>query len=198
MDISTNLFINKEDIKDLANIIGCDQKDLPAALSPFASAAIKELATMILGQKVFNRGSDIIEYRLFLLIQTVFDNKIPDEADVCKFFQTTTTASRSLIRAVMSKYQYELKTAIEKTLIALLENVELLDDGHTYFVSVHNLNLVDELNNELAEIDTNLPPVKKKRGSVSAYELKPSSYTRLCEQFGVELETEDEEEETDE
>jgi hypothetical protein len=50
---------------------------------------------------------------------------------------------------------------------------------------VHSLNLVDELNRKLAEIDSALPAVQKKQGSVSTYELQPSSYERLCKYFGL-------------
>jgi len=85
----------------------------------------------------------------------------------------------------MSKYQYQLKTAIETTIKTLLQNVEVNNSENTFIVSVHNRNLVEELNKELAEIDTNLPPVSKKRGSVSTFELKPSSYNRLCNRFGI-------------
>jgi len=40
------------------------------------------------------------EYRLLLLIQKVFGNRIPDEAEVSRFFQSTTSESRALPRAV--------------------------------------------------------------------------------------------------
>lgn len=66
---------------------------------------------MFIGQRVFTRGRDIQEYRLFLLIRGPFGNTIPDDQMVCDLFQTT-TQSRALVRSVMSKYQYELSQAI--------------------------------------------------------------------------------------
>lgn len=185
MKISTEIDLNNEEQQELANILGCKKTELSTKLSPFANAAIQEIISMFLGQKVFNRGSDILEYRLYLLIIHAFNGRIPDEQEVCRLFQSTLTSSRSLIRAVMSKYQYQLRNAIDDTVKSLLGNVEENEDGNSFIVSVHNLNLVDELNSELAEIDTNLPPVQKKRGSVSTYEIMPSSYTRLCERYGI-------------
>jgi len=185
MEITTNLEINNENHKELCKILECDKKKLPNKLSKYSSAALMEMVSMILGQKVFNRGSDILEYRLFLLIVYAFDGFIPSEQDVCKLFQTTITSSRSLIRAVMSKYQYQLRDVLENSLKKLISSVSKSEDGDEYIVSMHNLNLVDELNKDLAEIDTNLPPVKKKRGSVSNYVIFPSSYIRLCEKFGI-------------
>ena len=185
MEIKSILNLSSEEEEELAKILTCQKAELSNSLSPFSSAALEEMVSMFLGQKVFNRGTDLLEYRLFLLIIHAFDGKIPDEQEVSKLFQTTTTGSRSLIRAVMSKYQYQLKTTIENSLKNLLVNVTISEEKDSYTVSIHNLNLVDELNLILSEKDTNLPPVQKKRGSVSTYEILPSSYLKLCEYFNV-------------
>jgi hypothetical protein len=184
MEVLSNLDLTQDDQSELAKIIGCDAAELPNRLGPYASAALKEHVTMFLGQKVFTRGSDLLEYRLLLLIQHAFGGRIPDEQKVCNLFQTTSSGSRSLIRSVMSKYQYQLKDAIENTAKQLLDSAEL-NGQDSVTVAVHNINLVEELNRELAEIDTSLPPVQKKRGCVSTYELQPSSYDALCKQLGV-------------
>jgi hypothetical protein len=143
------------------------------------------MVSMILGQKVFTRGSDLLEYRLLLLIQHAFNGRIPDEQKVCNLFQTTTSGSRSLIRAVMSKYQYQLKAPIEETLKLLIDSAKVAKGNSSLTIAVHSLNLVDELNRKLAEIDSALPAVQKKQGSVSTYELQPSSYEKLCQYFGL-------------
>jgi len=186
MQINVKLNLSEEDQGELRKIIGRTDSELDESLAPFASAAVEELITMFLGKRVFSRGSDILEYRLYLLIKHAFSFRIPNEQDVCRLFQTTSTGSRSLIRAVMSKYQYLLKDAIDGTLIDCLNKAEVTEGNESVTVAIHNANLVDELNRELAEIDSSLPPVQKKRGSVSTYELKPSAYTKLCERFDVE------------
>lgn len=186
MEVTTTLDLSEEDQEELVHILNCDGVDLAEALTPYASAAVEELVTMFLGQKVFSRGSDIREYRLYLLIKHAFSHRIPNEQDVCRLFQSTSSGSRSLIRAVMSKYQYLLKEAIDDTLKDCLNAVEVDEGGHSLTIAIFNLNLVEELNSVLGEIDSSLPPVQKKRGSVSTYEIKPSSYKKLCERFGLE------------
>jgi hypothetical protein len=185
MDIIAKLDLASADQKELARILSCKEGDLPKVLISYAGAATEEMVTMILGQRVFTRGSDLLEYRLLLLIKHAFGGKIPDEQEICRLFQMTATASRALIRAVMSKFQYLLKSEIEGTLKSLISEANVEKEGNVVSVSVHNLNLVDELNRELAEADTNLPPVQKKRGSVSTYVLQPSAYLRLCTRFGI-------------
>jgi len=140
---------------------------------------------MFQGKKVFSRGSDIREYRLYLLVKHAFSSRIPSEQRVCRLFQCTSSESRSLIRAVMSKYQYLLKDAIFDTLKDLMDTSELAEDGESLTIAISNQNLVDELNRKLAEIDPSYPPVKKKPNSVSTYEVKPSSYGELCKYFHI-------------
>ncbi|MCK5117434.1 MAG: hypothetical protein KAR44_12610 [Candidatus Aegiribacteria sp.] len=194
MDIKTTLRLNTNEKRELARILNCDQEELPTELEPYAEAALEEFVSMFLGQRVFTRGSDLLEYRLYLLMHHAFGAMLPDEQTVCKLFQVTATASRSLIRAVMSKYQYSLKAEIDETLRVLLDSAQPSDTGDLVAVAVHNLNLVDELNRELAEIDTDLPSIRKRKGSVSTYVIQPSSYLRLCERFSVAKKLEDEDE----
>lgn len=185
MEVKANLELDKGEKAELLKILGCNEEQLPAKLSSFGSAALEEMVSMMLGQKFFSRGSDILEYRLFLLMVYAFQGTIPDEQDVCRLFQLSASGARSLIRAVMSKYQYQLKDIIEKSMTSLVQEVVPSKDDNCFMVSVHSLNLVDQLNSELAAIDTNLPPVEKKRGSVSTYRILPSSYEKLCKRFKV-------------
>ena len=116
MKLKVEVTLTKGEAKQLAEIIGAEQAQVDEKFSPFARAAINEYARMFLGQKVLFRGSDIREFRLFLLIREAFKNQIPDEQRVCDLFQCSTTQARSLIRAVMSKYQYSLSNAIDSSL----------------------------------------------------------------------------------
>ena len=188
MDVTATINISEQDQEELAQILGCDRANLEEELQKYASAAIQEYVSMFLGQKVFKRGTDILEYRLFLLIEEAFENKVPDEQDVCKLFQSTSTEARSLIRSVISKYQYQLKTALDRTIKAILNNATRENEHNPYTVTINSPNVVEELNRQLASIDGSLTPVTKKRGSVSIYEIKPSSYARLCEKFEVNVE----------
>ena len=156
MDLTAQFDLTNEERSELAKILECKSNELAKTLAPYAAAATKEIVSMILGQKVFTRGSDLLEYRLLLLIQHAFSGRIPDEQKVCNLFQTTTSGSRSLIRAVMSKYQYQLKLPIEETLKLLINSAKVVKGNSSLTIAVHSLNLVDELNRKLTEIDSAL------------------------------------------
>jgi len=185
MDITTTLRLNPAEKKQLAGILHCQPSELSEKLGSYSNAAALEYIQMFLGQKVFTRGSDIREFRLFLLIRHAFNNTIPDEQTVCGLFQCTSSQSRSLIRSVMSKYQYELYDAITSTLTTTLQNATVDGDGEGVVITIINENVVEALNRELASLDGTLPQVVKKKGTVSTWELRESSYLTLCTHFRI-------------
>lgn len=168
------------DEAELANIIGCEVQELNEKINAFGKASILEYLAMIQGVKVFKRGSDILEYRLFLLVDHVFEGKIPDEQVISKLFQTTATESRGYLRSIISKYQYQLKSAIDRTIKDILSNAEAQAIVGPYNITLNSINVIEELNKKLSTIDGTLTSVTKKRGSVSTYEVTKSSYEALC------------------
>lgn len=177
--------IDIEDEIELASIIGCGNDELSTKVSSFGKASIIEYLEMIQGVKVFKRGSDILEYRLFLLVNHVFDGKIPDEQVISKLFQATATESRGYLRSIISKYQYQLKSAIDDTIKEILSNAEAQSISGPYNITLNSMNVIEELNKKLTAIDGTLAPVSKKRGSVSTYEVTKSSYEKLCQSLEV-------------
>lgn len=184
-DVKATLSLTQEDEAELARILGCKPAELSAVLGPYASAALVEYMMMFLGQKVFTRGSDIREYRLLLLIQQVLGNRIPDEALVSRLFQTTTSESRALLRAVMSKYQSQSHGAAEQSIRLVLSGAKGDAQGGPWLITVDNTIIVEHLNRALAETDGTLEKVARHGISVSTYEVTPASYIALCKIFDV-------------
>ena len=177
--------LSRDDRKQLATILGCTTAELNRRLKAYQEAATEEYISMILGSKVFSRGQDILEWRLNLLIKHVFGGRLPSEQVISAHFQTSTTQSRALLRAVMSKYQYELHDGIRATLKGLIEKAKKAEDADTWLVTVDSENLVDALNRELASVNGALPHVGKLRGTVATYAIPASSYAALTQRFSA-------------
>lgn len=181
-----NFELSEEDERLLRNILGVidPHRSFEEILSDFGKASFEEYYRMFLGQKVFTRGSDFQEYRLFLIIKRALENDIANEELVSNLFQLTASQSRSLIRSVLSKYQYELHDAINNSLIKVLQNAEEVqsNSGRTseYTIDVRNKSIVSELNQLLGNIDGNLPQITQKKGTYSKYIVSVSSYSALC------------------
>lgn len=184
-EVKANLNLTPEDEVELSRVLGCKPAELSAALAPYSSAALLEYVMMFLGQKVFTRGSDIREYRLLLLIQQVLGNHIPDEALVSRLFQSTTSESRALLRAVISKYQSQSHGAAEQSIRDMLANAKQDGKEGPWLLTVDNTIIVEHLNRALAETDGTLEKVGRRGNSVSTYELKPASFKALCKKFSV-------------
>lgn len=109
---------------------------------------------MFLGQKVYTRGQDVREYRLFLLIEHLLNGRLPSERAVGALFQTTATQSRALLRAVMSKYQYDLQVAIHETLKDAVGAAVGPVGSRT--ITIESENVIDALNQRIAARDGTL------------------------------------------
>ena len=185
MKISFELKLLPEEETQLAGILNTDSAKLSAKLAPFASAATAEYVRMFLGQRVFTRGSDLREYRLLLLIQTAFENAIPSEDVVSSLLQCTRTQSRALLRSVMSKYQYELRSAIETTLIQSLKSVKRHKNDNVLRVVVFNENIIAELNKVLSILDGTEDQIVRQQGKLAVYEFTESAYKALCKKYNI-------------
>lgn len=185
MSILIDLKLREDEIDKLAGILGCGKEQLEDKITSYGEAAIQEYIRMFLGQKVFSRGTDIQEYRLYLLIVHAFGNKLPDEQKVCDLFQTTSTKSRSLIRSVMSKYQYDLSSAIDMTLKETILSARQPSIGEDYEFTINSESIVDAMNRSLATMDGTLSQVTKKKSTVSTYVLKPASFEKLKGKYEV-------------
>jgi hypothetical protein len=184
MNVTATVVLTDAERTELARILDCPAGQLAQRLRPFASAALKEYVTMFLGQKVFNRGSDMREYRLFLLIEEAFHNEVPEEQEISRLFQTTATESRSLIRSVMSKYQYQIQEALKRSIAHVIEEAQQPEEGESYRVTVNSRAVVEAMNRALAGEDGTLQPVRKVRDSVATYEISPASYACLEGLYG--------------
>ncbi|MGC2424208.1 MAG: hypothetical protein WA666_07665 [Nitrospirota bacterium] len=187
MQISVSLNISESKETQLSEILGCSKASLPQMLASYGLAALQEYIDMFLGEKAFSRGSDILEHRLYLLIEKVFDNEIPNEAKVSRLFQKTTSGSRSLIRSVISKYQYRLKSALEHSIKVVVQKVsERYKDKGKYEAEINNLNIVDGINQVLADLDGRIPKIKCKPETGCVYEFTKAAYEKLCTKFEIE------------
>ena len=181
MAISISLELTKDEQRQLAAILETTIAQLETTLAPFAQAALEEYARMFLGQRVFTRGSDAREFRLLLLIKHAFENRFPDDQRISDLFQTTLSESRSLIKSVSAKYQYELAGAKETTLKGVLANAEQRDD--IWLLSINSRTVVEQLNRDLVQLGSDLPPVRRKENTGSTYVVATSSFEKLREKY---------------
>ena len=82
----------------------------------------------------------------------------------------------------MSKYQYELSTAIKNTLSTVLASAQKNKTKNTFVISVSNENVVAELNKVLAR-KPGQDEIARQTGKLGTYELQPAAYAFLQKHF---------------
>jgi len=170
--------LTEQEREQLRSAFGGTGKEFAQSLAALSTAATEEYLRMALGQRVFTRGTDIREYRLFLLIKHVF-GVLPSEQQVCALFQTTAAQSRGLLRAVMSKYQYDLRDVIDSTLAALVSSATRDSQNDMWHITVDSENVIAALNRRLAAISGTLPPLRRLPAMVTTFEMAPSARDAL-------------------
>jgi hypothetical protein len=187
VDVTATITLEQREEERLARILGCERDELTSRLAAYATAALEEYVRMFLGERVFTRGSDIREYRLLLLMKHVLDGAVPDDDYVSALFQTNTGQSRGLIRAVLAKFQYEVELGVHETVKQAVEQARRPDDSNVWITIIRSGNVVTALNRQVEVLSGELPLVTRTPGTAARYEIKRSTYLRLCEALDVEV-----------
>ncbi|OSC31539.1 hypothetical protein B8W69_03575 [Mycobacterium vulneris] len=167
-----------EERTQLASVLGCSIDEIDDRIKGFVAAAHEEYVRMMLGQHVYSRGQDIKVYRLCLLIKHAF-GEIPTEGEVSAIFQTTTTESRSLLRAVRAKYQYELRQATHDTMARVFTQATQDADADTWSLICGSENIIEEMNDAIARYNGALPKIKRAAGTAGQYVIEASTHAAL-------------------
>ncbi|MBZ9740683.1 hypothetical protein [Mesorhizobium sp. CO1-1-4] len=186
MQITFNIELSDSDQAALATALGCPPNELQQELFRHALAALHEHVECYLGRRASTRGNDILEYRLALLIGHAFKNKIPSDATVSRLFQTTLTASRTLIRNALAKYRIQLVDASAASAKAVLETATWPGgNGDDYLANNPAANVVDLLNQRLLVEDPTMKRIGRVPESGGVYAINKYSYDKLCGAFNA-------------
>ncbi|MCQ6956992.1 hypothetical protein [Mucilaginibacter aquariorum] len=178
MKLTIEIDFTNEEGKLLSRILKSEDKNvLETKCSAIAKAATEEYKAMILGKKVFTRGKDMLEFRLFSLINHYFEGRIPSEQEICALFQIRIAEAKGLVNAITSKYQYELERTVAKTLADILATAT--EDGSNFKFALRSAFLKDEINRLITNVNPQLTLLERVTTSGGEFTLKNSSYLAL-------------------
>lgn len=184
MDITFQINVEDDAKEVLAHALNCAPDDVEARLQGHARASLEEYVHLYLGRRVFSRGSDILEYRLALLVEHAYEGKLPPEGEIAALFQITLPQARSLVRSTLSKYRAQLREATKRTVNALLENANW-KDGNAVWIEIQAANVVDLMNQALIRRDGGASSVKRHKDAIATYVVTAAAYEVLCNEFNA-------------
>jgi hypothetical protein len=162
-----------------------DEANFTAALNRVILAALDEYRQMFLGMGLPSRANEIREYRLYYLIKSYFQQRIPDELEVASMFQLPISRSKNLILNVLARFRYDLEEEILSTLRSIIEEAEGIDEVREYRVYISSSNMVDELNRIIARSGRRYRQLTKVRNEHNLYAVAPDSYEHLRHELGL-------------
>lgn len=182
MKFTIELEVDDADLDRLKDATGLADQTLATGLPGHARAAFAEYVAQYLGRRALTRGPDILEHRLHLLIRHAFGNQVPTEARVSALFQTNASQSRTLIRNTLSRYRFDLATALTATVKATLEAADPTKGG--FLLDIKSTQVLEALKAHLEQTYPNEAPLTR-TPDASTWTVKPASYTALCKSFGA-------------
>lgn len=182
MKFTVELEVADADLDRLVSATGITRAGMAAALPGHAKAAFAEYIEQYLGRRALNRGADILEHRLHLLIRNAYANQVPSEQQVSGLFQTTASQSRTLIRNTLSKFRFELEAALKSTVKGVLEAAR--HDTGQFHLSIRSAQVLDALKTRLEQSHPGEVPIAR-TPDASTWMLKRASYRALCTDFGA-------------
>ena len=183
MKIEFEIDLDADEAALMALLDSKKPEELARTLSLHALAALHEHLECYLGRRASTRGTDILEHRLVLLTRHAFGNRIPNDVTVSRLFQTTLTASRTMIRNMLARYRSELGDASTASAKALLETVKWPGSGDDYLASNPARNVVELLNQQLLIADPSKKQISRVAESGGVFAINKYSYDKLCDVF---------------
>lgn len=180
MQLETQVEVLEGEIAPLCAALGCSPEQLPSRMSEIGRAALREYVEMLLGENVV-RSPENRERRLLYWILYANSGSIPNEEQVSRIFNITTSSARSLLRTVISRYRKQMSAATEVAAKGVLSACGTEDSKGIRRVSVSNPVIVEYLNDRLAQHGGKVERVRLETNTSSTYMVHGDTFTILAE-----------------
>lgn len=148
LNVSTSIDLEADELADLADALGCSQAQVPAKLSGFARAALREYVDMILGTGPIASATEMRERRLLRLIRHAYAGRIPDVHEISRLFNVPPSTATTTLRNVMSKHRRHIAAAVQSDIDDFKAGCQQRPD-QDWQVTVSNPVLIEMLNARL-------------------------------------------------
>lgn len=175
---------SQDDKRIISNSLDAsDPSELQANLQRLAKCAFLEYRKMFTERGLPTKAAEVLQDRLFFLIDSYFIDRLPTESEISTIFQLTSSGSKTLLKNTMSRYQIHLQNQIRASIKKILETIDTDGDSCRFVIQsetlMHEINLV---------INRKWPKLKKLlavKGSAGQYECPKDTFEKLKKEFKV-------------
>ncbi len=156
---------------------------LQDALQRIAKCAFLEYRKMFIERGLPSKAAEVLQDRLYYLIDSYFINRLPTEAEISTIFQLTSSGSKTMLKNTMSRYRIYLGNQIRASIKKVLQSID--QDGDNCRFVIQSETLKNEIN---LIINRKWPTLKKLlavKGSAGQYECPIDTYEKLKKEFKI-------------
>jgi hypothetical protein len=174
--VTFEITLEDEELKAMAEAIGCTGQQLAARLPGYAETALREYADMMIGEALITTATDLRERRLVGLIKIALGGRMPDANRVARLFNIAPQSARSLLRSVTAKHRRKLDDAVRAETAAFI--AACVNDPATNDWKVTWLNpvLVEMLNDRLENANQSKEAIRRNSLVLGGYVVPNGSY----------------------
>lgn len=178
---STDLPPDREEV--IADNLGVQTDGLNAALNRVGKAAVMEYLQMLYERGVPAKADEVLQERLYHLIEHYFISHLPLESEIQSIFQVTSTKSRSLLKNTRSRYRAAIGQQIDNSVRNALSSAKKVKEKHR--LVIQSANVLDEINEVVSKLGPTLPKLTSSRGYASMYDCSTDTFNLLKKHYGV-------------
>ena len=159
--------------------------DLAPALTKICKTSFLEYCKMFKEKGIPTRADEVMQERLFFLLNHYYLDRIPSENEISTIFQLTPSQSRTLLRNTKSRYRTKISRFITNSLKTIIQGAALNDETDKYeFICLSSV-IIEELNLIISQKGPTLEQINKIKGKASKYECAEDTYDLLKTELGL-------------
>jgi hypothetical protein len=158
---------DKQLIKDCLGLTTATE--LETALKKLCKASFLEYCKMFKEKGLPTRADEVLQERLFFLLNSYYIDRLPSENEISTIFQLNPSQSRTLLRNTKSRYRTKISSFINNTLLTTLTAATPNADASGYEFVCTSPTIIEEINLIVSQKGPTLEPIQKIRGLASKY-----------------------------
>lgn len=189
MNITINILEGELPAADKALIKEClgltSNQELTAALTKICKTSFLEYCKMFKEKGLPSKADEVMQERLFFLLNHYYVNRLPSENEISTIFQLTASQSKTLLKNTKSRYRTKIARSINNSLKAIIQSATFNNETDKYeFVCLSSV-MIEELNLIVGQKGPALEQIGKIRGKSSKYECAEDTYDLLKNELGI-------------
>ncbi len=188
MDITITISDIELTANDKALIKEClaltTEVEIESALTKICKTSFLEYCKMFKEKGIPTRADEVMQERLFFLLNNYYMDRLPSENEISTIFQLTPSQSRTLLRNTKSRYRTKISMFIMNSLRSILQSATMNEETCRYeFVCLSNV-MIEELNLIISQKGPTLEQINKIKGKSSKFDCAEDTYVLLTTELG--------------